>query len=65
MIEDDESDEDDGTLLLDDDEQEAYNEPMKEALFSSIDARRRIERRLELKRLRELLGDPDLDDSFD
>lgn len=59
MIEDDEA------LLEDGDELTNYSDPMENLLINHVDARRRIERRQELKRLREMSGDPDLDDSFD
>ena len=56
----------DDNLLDDDDELEDQIDPAdRVAHDKDLDARRMIERRLELKRLREQLDDPDFDFGFD
>ena len=54
----------DDSLLENDDDIDALDvdtPPTRDIALESLDARRKIERYLELKRLRELLDDPSLD----
>lgn len=55
----------DEDVLEGDDEQEDENDSLVVIPPHKLDARRRIERRVEMKRLRELLDDPDFSDIFD
>ena len=60
-------DEDDSLLESEDviDEIEVDYQPLREANRDNLDARRRIERYQELKRLRELTDDPGMLDDLD
>jgi hypothetical protein len=58
----------DGALLEDDDDTDDLDvddQPIQDIALERLDARRKVERYQELKRLRELLEDPGLDSYLD
>jgi hypothetical protein len=55
----------DEDLLEGNDEQDDENDSLLVIPPNKLDARRMIERRIEMKRLREMLDDPEFDDIFE